>query len=87
MAKWDRESQPKDRTDAVTPGSVAWLVNESRHAVWRDSLRHVRCDFFQRHRHIMWRDSSISRATRLGATKRATSWNFSWGGVSFKILD
>jgi hypothetical protein len=34
-----------------------------------------------------WRDSSISRVTRLGATKMATSWKFSWGGVSFKILD
>jgi hypothetical protein len=29
----------------------------------------------------------ISRPTTLGATKRATSWNFSWGGVNFKILD
>jgi hypothetical protein len=35
---------------------------------------------------MMWRDSSISRATERGATKRATSWKYSLGWGIFKIL-
>jgi hypothetical protein len=36
-------------------------LHESRQAAWRDSLHHIRCDFFQRHRghksrHGVWRD-------------------------------
>jgi hypothetical protein len=29
----------------------------------------------------------ISRTTRLDVTKMTTSYDFSWGGISFKILD
>jgi hypothetical protein len=38
-------------------------------------------------KYFMWRDTSISRARRLGVTKNTTPCNFSLGGVSFKILD
>jgi hypothetical protein len=37
-------------------------------------------------RHMLWRDSVMSSATRSVATKRATFWKFSWPGVIFKIL-
>jgi hypothetical protein len=35
----------------------------------------------------MWRDSTISRATELGATKMTTSWIYGLGEIIFKILD
>jgi hypothetical protein len=39
-------SQSRVEIDLVTPRDT----NESRQVVWRDSVCHVRCDFFQFHR-------------------------------------
>jgi len=35
---------------------------------------------------MQWRDSVTSHAKFRGATKKITSWNFSLGGVIYKIL-
>jgi hypothetical protein len=64
----------------------------SRHGAWRDSRtsRATQCGvtpFATSHATFSNATVDISRATRFDATKRATSWNFSWGEVSFKILD
>jgi hypothetical protein len=71
-------SQAGDRSDHATVRGVTLVRVAPRSVALLTPPR--QCDFFQRHRghlsrHIMWRDSSISRATRLGAAKRATSWN------------
>jgi hypothetical protein len=71
------ESGRSSSRASATPVTPQRLVKESRHAVWRDSVLHVRFDFFRCYRvhesrHLKCRDSSISRATNLGATKRAS---------------
>jgi hypothetical protein len=38
------EGRPQLYVTLGTPRCVALLLHESRHAAWRDSLCHVRCD-------------------------------------------
>jgi hypothetical protein len=73
---------------ATPPGAT-----QSRQGMWRDSLATSAvagarpADVAPESRQGMWRDSIRSRATRPGATKRATFWNFSLARVIFNKLD
>jgi hypothetical protein len=77
------------RRGPAAPG----ILSESRQSMWRDSpatsavagARPI--DVAAQSRQGMWRDSMRSRATRPGATKRATFCNFSWVQVIFNKLD
>jgi hypothetical protein len=83
---WEKKKGGRKKKGPAAPG----LLSE---AAWRDSLATSAiagarpADVAPESRQGMWRDSMRSRATRPGATKRATFCNFSWARVIFNKLD
>ena len=68
-------------------------ATQSRQNMWRDSdlprqtRWHACASVAARSRRSIWRDPSESRATGLGATKKASSWKFRSTLAIIKILD
>ena len=72
--------------------ATAHGATQSHQSMWRDSALprqarwHTRASVAARSRRSMWHDPSGSRATGLGATKRASSWKFRSTRAIIKIL-
>jgi hypothetical protein len=79
---WVSRARPRGATPHwVAPHALARLTRHLSNAGARPA------DVAPESRQGMWRDSMRSRATRPGATKRATFCNFSWARVIFNKLD